>query len=156
MSAYMHGNGHYLPSCVPEQLPLNILPRAVLWLQRSHTKWRRWVTIYPQTVGPGCPVSSSSQASSQLCYPHLVFSVRILKSLLWEGRLSPTPAPCCAHPSNPCRCPGSYAFTSSRNGPLQQPEVTFRKPFLPRELHPKGNKRQCKPCSFAPSTTGRW
>lgn len=38
-------------------------------------------------VGPGCPVSSGSQVSSELCYPHPALLVRIPRSLLWEGRL---------------------------------------------------------------------
>lgn len=44
------------------------------------------VQCSPGKVGPGCPVSSRSQVSSELCYPHPAL-LRIPRSLLWEGRL---------------------------------------------------------------------
>lgn len=91
------------------------------------------VQCSPRKVGPGCPVSSRSQVSSELCYPHPALFVRIPRSLLWEGRLPPTHEPYYAHPVT--FAGGQRA--SSRSPPLQQPEVTFTKLFLRREPAPK-------------------
>lgn len=136
-------------SCVPGICLQTSAQGCTLAVEKSDLNWEGG-TIYPRTVGAGCPIATGSQVSSELSYPHPALSARILQAFLCEGRLPPPHVLCSAHPSH---CLWLRATHSPAAGVgCRRPGSHSESLFFPE--NPAKWRRQCNPCSCAPSSKG--